>query len=338
MGNAGVAGRRSAVTTLPRPLLAICQRRFASCRPPTVFPGDDRRHASKVATPRGRVSAADSVPNAITDILAALGIDVERVRRRCPAVLKYDVTRLHAMLQFFSTSNLDPAKLLNKYPQILQLKLDVLASNLTFLQTLPINANKAVESCPVLLYLPPKTIQSKLDMFGRLGLPAEMMIKRHSSIFARSDEAIRRKLAFLELLGLDAKHIVTQFPPVVGLTDRHIRSKFNYLSDMGLDARRIFNAKPQVISMDIERKLRPTIEFITKDMGYSLAEISKNPSCFTYSIEQRIKPRHRYMMAHGKRKDYALSTLFHSTDKAFTWLVDRHPVEHYHQWRESVHS
>lgn len=66
-------------------------------------------------------------------------------------------------------------------------------------------------------------------------------------------------------------------------------------------------AYPQFIGFSIESKLRRSIEFITKDMGRPLQEISRNPSCLSISLDQRLKPRYHYMMEHGKRHDFSLS-------------------------------
>jgi hypothetical protein len=334
MGNAGLHRGRPALTALPRPLLATHYRRFASRRPrgPLV---DDDGQAVDAALLQRRTPPADPTPTASSDLLAAHGVDVERVQKRFSAALRYDVRRLQEVLRVLIASHLDPAKVINRRPQVLQVKPDVLASNLAFLQTLPMNVKKAVESCPQSLIFPSKTLQSKLEAFSRLGLSTEMAIKRSSAIFTRSDEAIPQKLSSLQHMGLDAKSIVARFPPILGLTDQYISAKLTYLRNLGLDAVRIINAYPQVISLDIDRKLQPTIEFLIKDTGRSLEEINRYPACLTYSLERRIKPRYRYMMAHSKRKDYSIGTLLSTNDERFAWIVAAQSVQHYHQLRKS---
>jgi len=93
-------------------------------------------------------------------------------------------------------------------------------------------------------------------------------------------------------------------------------------------------AQPPIISMNIDRKLGPTIEFITKKMGRSLEEINRAPVCFSISLTRRLKPRYFYMMAHGRRKDYSLGTLCTPPDDRFAWLVAGQPVQHYRHWLE----
>lgn len=47
------------------------------------------------------------------------------------------------------------------------------------------------------------------------------------------------------------------------------------------------------------------------------------------------KPESRYMMEHGRRKDFKLSTMLICNDERFAWTVARRPPEHYHQWLKS---
>jgi len=268
MGNAGLTRGRPAIAAFRLRFTITRQRRFASHRP--ILDSDGQRGA-KPAWSSQETCSADAKSTAISEFLAAHQIDVEKVRRRCPAVLRYDVTRLQAMLQFLNANNLDPVKILNKQPQILQRKPDTLASNLAFLQTLPINPTKAIESYPPLLCFPIDTIQSKMEALTKIGLL-----------------------------------------PVS-----------------------ILNQYPQVFGRDIDRTSLHTIGFLTKDMGRSLEEINRNSVCLTYSLEKRIKPRHRYMMAHGRRKDFALGTLLNCNDERFAWTVARQPPQHYRDWLKS---
>jgi len=335
MGNAGLTRGRHPVTTFPCSRLMTRPHRFASRQPLNSFPDDDGRRAVKAAAPLRRNHPADPTPTAVIDVLASHGVDIERVRKRCPAVFRYDVARLQESLRVLSTSHLHPAKVINKYPEVLSLKPEVLASNLAFIQTLLIGANKAVESCPQLLIFSSQTIEPKMNVMAKLGLPTNKMVKISPAVLTRSAEAIHRKIALLRLLGSDATRIVARLPLVIGLTEQCIRAKFSHLNDVGLDAVKLLHAQPQIFSANIDRNLRPTIEFITRNMGRSLEEIRKNPVCLICSLEKRIKPRYRYMITHGRRKDYSLGTLFTPPDERFALLVAGQPLQHYQQWLQS---
>jgi hypothetical protein len=295
----------TAAITLAGSLIAFHQRRFVAHRPLKPIPnGDGRRVARPItAVSTQRMRGADAAPTAASDLLTQHGVDIKKVRKRCPAAVRYDVTRVQSVLRFLSANHFDPAKTLNKEPQVLRVDPKVLAPNLALLQTLPIDVKKAVESCPRLLYLPIKTIQSKMDALALLGFNPEIMLGRCSAIVTRGDDTIRRHVAFLQEIGLDANRIVPR--------------------------------QPQVIGLDIDRTLRPTIKFLTKDMGRPLKEIEDTPTALLYSLKERIQPRHWYMMEHGTRKDYKLSTLLHCNDERYAWIVARRPLEHYHQWLKS---
>jgi len=282
------------------------QRWFASRQPEGNI---SERRGLKATLPQRRTSVADPMPPAITNVFTQHGINPERVRRRCPAALHYDVTRIQTMLQFLSAKRLDPAKVINKRPQILQMNTKVVASNLVFLQMLPMNVRKVVEMSPELLSLPCHTIQTKIDALAHLGFVPETVLKRFPALISLDLDAIRSRIAFLHHLGLDYKLIVIRSFPAFGLSPATIQSKFTYLIDVGLDAARIIDAQPSVLGRNIDRTLQPIITFSTKDMGRSLEKINQTPACLTYSLEKHIKPRYWYMMAHGRRTDFSLSSL-----------------------------
>jgi len=153
---------------------------------------------------------------------------------------------------------------------------------LEFLKTLSINVSKSIETSPTLLLSRVKTIQSKMAAWKTLGLKPEVMLRRQATIIHHTKDTIQKRMAFLKEAGLD---------PV-----------------------RIINAQPPVVILDIERNLRPTIEFITLVMGHSLQEINRNPVCLMCSLEKRLKPRHQYMKLYRKGKDYSLGTICAPTD------------------------
>jgi len=242
----------------------------------------------------------DSVPASTVDLLNALGIDIDKTHRRCPSVLRYDPTRITAIVSCLNIHGLDVLKVVNRQPIVLQVSPGKIASNMEFLRTLPIDAKKAVESSPGLLFCSIVTLRSKIDLLVSLGLKPHLVITRFPSISTHSKKSI---------------HLC-----------------FEFLSHLGLDAVRILNSVPSVIGHDLERTLRPTIEFITTDMGRSLQEINACPRCLTCSLKQRLTPRYRYMMLYGKRKDYSLSTLCCYPNHRFAMAIGTHSLQQYEEW------
>lgn len=247
------------------------------------------------------------------DVLLAHGIEIEKVRKHRSSVLRYETSRIQKSLDFLNHNGLDAAKVVNRDPQVLQSQPEVMAANLEFLRTLPISVTKEVAKCPHLLHLPIHTIQSKLDVIASHGV----------------------RFILLDSLGLDARRIVERFPSVLSRPEPSIRSHLNFLSGVGLDAIQIINAAPSIIGCGIEQNLRPTITFITKDMGRSLQDIHRHPASLSYSLEHRIKPRYLYMMLYSHRKDYALSTLLTPNNDRFSGAVARQSLQHYTNWLKS---
>jgi mTERF domain-containing protein len=274
-----------------------------------------------------------TAPNPVTiALLSSCDVEIERVRKGRPCVLRYDVSRVQAVLDFLNSNHISGHKVLNRNPRVLQSKPENMALNLEFLHSWSINVPKAVEACPQLLYTPIQTIQNKLDVLMGFGLDPTTVFKRFPQVMGLAQPAMCERFILLAELGLDAKRIVKRRPAVFGSCESTLRTCIHFFDGTGLDTKRILDSHPTVLGRNPHRSLRPIIDFITKDMGRTLEEINRNPACLTYSLEKRIKPRYRYMLEHGRRQDYKLSTLFSPTDERFAWLVARQPHPHYHEW------
>jgi len=196
-----------------------------------------------------------------------------------------------------------------------------------------IDIGKAVGRNARLLSRPPEVVSARLASLKALGIDAKKTIDAYPTVLNLLSQTVQEKLCFLSSLGFDANVLVFRSPGILTKSKQAIRICIAFLEDSGLDAMRIVNAQPSVLGYNIDRKVRPTIEFITKDMGRSVEEINRCPRCLAASLEQRLKPRYRYMMLHGKRNDLSLRTLAASIDELFVLVVSDQPLEHYRQWR-----
>jgi hypothetical protein len=273
---------------------------------------------------------------AAADFLETHGIDVEKLRNHRSHVLRYDVSRLEDVIHLLNVHKIDVRKVVLRVPRVLESKADNVADNLHFLKALPMYSTKMVESAPQLLCLPIPIIEAKFDVYRSLGIRPEIALSRSRAALGTSETTIRQRFSFLVDSGLDATRIVTRYPQIFGLTEKYIRAHLTFLTGMGLDTAKIINTQPTVFGCDPARKLLPIIEFITKDMGRSLDEINRNPACLSYSLKKRIKPRHRYMMDHGRHRNFSLSTLLTPTDENFARFVAQQPELHYRHWIDNV--
>jgi len=281
--------------------LRRCTWHLATCRDRGLATGHGLGHSSGLVDPRRRLkpSTEGSGCESTVQLLQHHGVDTRRVAETYPFVLRYDVQKADAAIRILTRHGIDAGKAVNRYPRVLGIATEDLESRIAALKELGIDVTKTIHSRPTVLNIPTTTIQKKLHLLSSLGISAQKFIQRDIVILICAEQAIRTRMGFL--------------------------------NENGLDAVRIVNAQPTVVGLDIDRKLRPTIEFITQVMGRSTEEISKCPSCFTYSLEKRLRPRYDYMKLYGKHTDYKLSMLCTTNDERFVCMTTS-SLEHYRAW------
>jgi len=235
-------------------------------------------------------------------LLQCYGVDLEKVSRKYPYALRYNVAKTQAAVEVLTRHNIDVRKAFGRRPQLLSLAPQVLDTRLILLKKLlgDQRVPHAIANCPGVLGLLPSTVNTKS--------------------------------ALLASLGLDAKVLSRRLPQILTCSEFAIRSRISFFDEVGLDALRIINGKPEVVLYDIQRTIRPTIEYITNEMGRSLEDINNCPRVFGTSLERRLKPRHEYLKQHGRRQDYSLSSLCASTDTRFVLLLSDRAQEDYRRW------
>lgn len=55
---------------------------------------------------------------------------------------------------------------------------------------------------------------------------------------------------------------------------------------------------PGLLTFSIENNFRPKVEFL-EEMGRGVAELKEFPQYFSFSLEGKIKPRHRMLVESG---------------------------------------
>lgn len=56
---------------------------------------------------------------------------------------------------------------------------------------------------------------------------------------------------------------------------------------------------PGLLTSSIEKNFRPKVEYFLDEMKGDLAELKRFPQFFSFSLEGKIKPRHRVLVEHG---------------------------------------
>lgn len=56
---------------------------------------------------------------------------------------------------------------------------------------------------------------------------------------------------------------------------------------------------PGLMTYSITNNLMPKVEYFLEEMKGDIAELKKFPQYFSFSLEGKIKPRHRLLVEHG---------------------------------------
>lgn len=56
---------------------------------------------------------------------------------------------------------------------------------------------------------------------------------------------------------------------------------------------------PGLLTYSIEKNFRPKMEYFLDEMKGDLAELKRFPQYFSFSLEVKVKPRHRALVEHG---------------------------------------
>ncbi|KAG8383082.1 hypothetical protein BUALT_Bualt05G0147600 [Buddleja alternifolia] len=94
--------------------------------------------------------------------------------------------------------------------------------------------------------------------------------------------------------------------------------KIEYLVGLGFEYDEVRNMvlrSPGLLTFSVENNYRPKVEYFLKEMNGDLEEIKRFPQYFSFSLERKIKPRHRLLMEH--RFSVPLSDMLKVSDGEF---------------------
>lgn len=101
--------------------------------------------------------------------------------------------------------------------------------------------------------------------------------------------------------------------------------KIEYLLGLGFkydDVKNMVLRSPGLLTFSVENNYRPKVEYFLNAMNGDLGEIKRFPQYFSYSLERKIKPRHRLLMEHGF--SMSLRDMLKVSDGEFTaQLIDK---------------
>lgn len=78
--------------------------------------------------------------------------------------------------------------------------------------------------------------------------------------------------------------------------------KIDFLVGSGIeydDVRNMVLRSPGLLTFSVENNYSPKLEYFLKEMSGDLEEIKRFPQYFSFSLERKIKPRHRLLLERG---------------------------------------
>jgi mTERF domain-containing protein len=163
------------------------------------------------------------------------------------------------------------------------------------------------------------------------------IITRYPAIFTTNIETLKQKVEFFENKGLVGKELVNLFtlhPDILGRSLDSLEAGYEVLKSIGFSGSEvcdILKGHPTVLSCT-ESTVRQKFDFLVNIMNRPAKEVLKFTSFVTYSLEGRIKPRHRvfsWLVSQGllPQREYALRTIIGGSEKYFRKrFVNLHPL------------
>nr|GMD78049.1 transcription termination factor MTEF1, chloroplastic isoform X1 [Ipomoea batatas] len=218
--------------------------------------------------------------------------------------------QLQENLFYLDSLGIDSFHCLTSHPQLVSASLPQFKSVVDFLHNLHLNIQeirRVLHMCPEILTASlPLTLRPAVTFLLREArvegrhLPA--VIRRRPRLLTRSvEEQLRPALYFLQsAVGIeDVSKCAT-------LLSCSVETKFiprlDYFQKLGFSKREatvLFRRFPSLFCYSIEENFEPKSKYFLVDMGRELKELLDFPQYFSFSLENRIKPRHQICVEKG---------------------------------------
>ncbi|XP_020586555.1 transcription termination factor MTEF1, chloroplastic isoform X2 [Phalaenopsis equestris] len=137
-------------------------------------------------------------------------------------------------------------------------------------------------------------------------------------------DQLRPALIYLQRLGFKDVTALAFHDPVlfVSSVENTLMPKLQHLMRLGLSREEAVGMVlrcPSLLTFSIQNNYKPKYEYFVREMGGGLEELKDFPQFFAFSLDKRIKLRHRVMAEMGLR--LPLSLMLKSTDNEFKELL-----------------
>ncbi|XP_024976079.1 transcription termination factor MTERF9, chloroplastic [Cynara cardunculus var. scolymus] len=297
----------------------------------------------------------------LLDYLTTFGLKdshfIQMYGRHMPS-LQINVTAAQERLEFLMSvgvKNKDIKKILMRQPQILQYTVENnLKSHVAFLSSLGIQdarigqiitATPSIFSYSVENSLKP-TVRYLIEEVGIKTSDLSKVVQLSPQILVqRIDNSWNARYRFLtKELGAPRDNIVkmvTKHPQLLHYSiEDGLLPRINFLRSIGMhnsDILKVSTSLTQVFSLSLEGNLKPKYLYLVNELKNEVKSLTKYPTYLSLSLDQRIRPRHRFLVALKKapKGPFPLSS-FVPTDESFCQQWAGTSVDKYLAFRQRL--
>ncbi|KAI3895530.1 hypothetical protein MKW92_005662 [Papaver armeniacum] len=142
-------------------------------------------------------------------------------------------------------------------------------------------------------------------------------------------DQLKPTLFYLQRLGFEDLDALAYQDSIllVSSVENTLLPKLHYLQSIGFTKDDVIGMVlrcPSLLTFSIENNYKPKFGYYMEEMGGSLEELKEFPQYFTFSLEKRIKPRHKEIVkANASGIRIPLGLMLKSTEDEFRELIVR---------------
>lgn len=241
--------------------------------------------------------------------------------------------RFRQKVRYLQFLRVNPTKALHKNPNLRSAPISTLLSVTQCLSSMGVelaSAGRILDMYPQLLTADPYAdiypIFDFLINVVRIPFPdiRKAIIRCPRLLVSDPDTQLRPAFQFLTELGFSGSNRLTAQTTMllVSSVEFTLMPKIDFLVGLGFaydEVRNMVLRSPGLLTFSVENNYVPKVEYFFKEMNGDLVELKRFPQYFSFSLERKIKPRHRLLMEHGF--SMPLSDMLKVSDGEFNALL-----------------
>ncbi|MCO5566706.1 hypothetical protein L7F22_020384 [Adiantum nelumboides] len=296
----------------------------------------------------------------VVDYLLSLGVDestLQKIVRRRKACFYVKINKVKERLGYLMSLGIkieDIGKVITRHPQVLEYTVDrMMKPRVQYLQSIGVpdtRLGRVLTVSPSLLRCSlagtlKQRVRFLLEEVGVTEGDVPKIVLLSPQILTQSiTDSLRPRINFLlKKVGLSQERVakmVTKHPQLLHYSITNgIQPRIDFLRSIGLsdhDIAVVLSRSSQVLSLSVEKSLKPKCDYLSKELKCGLPTIVSFPAYLSLSLEQRIRPRHEFLKALGRRPSgpFPMCALA-VTDQEYCKRWAKSTVEEYCSFRQS---